>query len=96
MQLKVRFDSMEAKARALLDNVSLPPNTISRAANPPPCDTTPIVVKPKDARRMLACGQTRLYELLASGDLQSFNDGRSRKILVASIHRYIAKHLSAA
>ncbi len=81
-----------------LDTVALPPDTISRAANPnpPPSDLAPIVCKPKDARRLLACGQTRLYELLAAGELQSFNDGRSRKILVASIHRYVAKHVSAA
>ena len=84
---------MAAKARALLNNVSLPPDTISGHPNPP--DIAPIVVKPKDARRMLACGQTRLYELLAAGELQSFNDGRSRKIVVASIHRYIAKLLAA-
>ena len=71
-------------------------DTVSPLATSPSSDTVPIVVKPKDARRMLACGQTRLYELLATGELQSFNDGRSRKILVASIHQYIAKLLSAA
>jgi hypothetical protein len=89
---------MAAKANAFLDDVSLPPNTNSKAANlsPPPSDLATLVCKPKDARRMLACGQTRLYELLAAGELMSFNDGRSRKILVASIHRYIAKHVSAA
>ena len=88
---------MAAKAHALHDSISLPPDTISRAAKPnPPFDIAPLVVKRKDACRMLACGQTRLYELLAAGELQSFNDGRSRKITVASIHRYVAKLLAAA
>jgi hypothetical protein len=55
----------------------------------------PLVVKPRDARRMLACSNTRLYELLAAYKLESFRDGRSRKITVASIHRYIAQRLNA-
>jgi hypothetical protein len=52
-----------------------------------------LVVKPKDACRMLNCGNTRLYELLGVGKLDSFLDGRSRKITVESIHRYIACRL---
>ena len=56
----------------------------------------PLLVKPKDAWRMLGCGNTRGYELLAAGDLDSFLDGRSRKITVASIHAYIARRLTAA
>jgi hypothetical protein len=42
---------------------------------------------------MLACGNTRLYELLAAKELDSFLDGRSRKITVESIRRYIARLL---
>lgn len=52
-----------------------------------------LVVRPKSARRMLNCGQTRLYELIAAGELDSFLDGRSRKITVESIHRYIRRRL---
>lgn len=43
---------------------------------------------------MLACSNTRGYELLAAGELESFLDGRSRKITVDSIHRYIARRLA--
>jgi excisionase family DNA binding protein len=58
-------------------------------------ETAPlVVVKPKAACRMLGCGITRLYELLASGQLSSFRDGASRKIEVASIHRYISYQMS--
>jgi hypothetical protein len=53
----------------------------------------PLVVKPKTAWKMLACSNTRGYELLNAGELESFLDGRSRKITVDSIHRYIARLL---
>ena len=56
----------------------------------------PLVVKPRDAWRMLGCGNTRGYELLTAGELDSFLDGRSRKITVSSIHAYVARRLSAA
>jgi hypothetical protein len=56
-------------------------------------DEAPLVVKPRTAWRMLACSNTRGYELLAAGELDSFLDGRSRKITVDSIRRYIARRL---
>ena len=43
---------------------------------------------------MLDCGTTRLYQLLAAGELESFLDGRSRKITVASIRRFVEKRLA--
>jgi hypothetical protein len=54
----------------------------------------PLVVKPKIAWKMLACSNTRGYELLNAGELESFLDGRSRKITVESIRRYIARRLA--
>jgi hypothetical protein len=57
-------------------------------------DDERLVVSPRRARHMLDCGNTRLYELLATGELDSFLDGRSRKITVNSIHRYIARRLA--
>ena len=54
----------------------------------------PLVVKPKTAWKMLACSNTRGYELLAAGELKSFLDGRSRKITVESIRRYVARRLA--
>jgi hypothetical protein len=58
-----------------------------------PSDGAPLVVKPRDARHMLACSNTRLYELLAARELDSFLDGRSRKITMESIRRYITRRL---
>src|ERR1700730_8726830 len=60
-----------------------------------PADLGPLVVKPKVAWKMLACSNTRGYELLAAGQLDSFLDGRSRKSTVVSIHRYIAQRVAS-
>jgi excisionase family DNA binding protein len=56
-------------------------------------DDEALVVSPRRARHMLDCGNTRLYELIAARELESFKDGRSRKITVASIKAYIARRL---
>ena len=53
-----------------------------------------LLVKPKEACRLLACGNTRLYELIAAGELEAFLDGRSRKITTSSIHQYIEQRLA--
>jgi excisionase family DNA binding protein len=57
-------------------------------------DLDPLVVSPKVAWKMLACGNTRGYELLAAGELESYKDGRSRKITLASIKAHVARRLA--
>jgi hypothetical protein len=59
-------------------------------------DLEPLVVKPKVAWKMLDCGNTRGYELLAAGELESYKEGRSRKITVASIKALVARRLAGA
>jgi hypothetical protein len=66
------------------------------STGPSDWDLGPLVVKPKVAWMMIQCSNTRGYELLAAGELDSFLDGRSRKITVESIHRYIARRLEPA
>jgi hypothetical protein len=56
----------------------------------------PLVVKPRVACQLLSCSHKRLYQLLGDGQLDSFKDGRSRKITVASIRQLIARGLAAA
>jgi hypothetical protein len=56
----------------------------------------PLVVSPSKAMRMLDCGRTRLYELLGRGELESYRDGKSRKITVASIRARIHRKLEEA
>jgi hypothetical protein len=48
------------------------------------------------ARTMLDCGNTQLYSLMNSGELESVWLGRSRKITVDSIQRLIARRLDAS
>ncbi len=43
---------------------------------------------------MLGCSHKTLYGLLSTGELQSFKDGRSRKIVVESIRQYIIRRLA--
>lgn len=54
----------------------------------------PLVVSPARAKAMLDCGTTRLYELIAAGELESFRDGKSRKITVSSIRARVARKLA--
>jgi hypothetical protein len=52
-----------------------------------------LVVSPRRAKHLLDVGNTRLYQLVNEKKLDSYLDGRSRKITVASIRRYIAERL---
>jgi hypothetical protein len=60
-------------------------------------DTEPtddrLVVSPRIARRLLDTGNTRLYELLTAGELDSYREGRSRKITMESIRRLVRRRL---
>jgi hypothetical protein len=44
----------------------------------------------------LDCSRNQLYELLNSAEIQSYLDGRSRKVVVASIDAYIARRVEAS
>jgi hypothetical protein len=39
---------------------------------------------------------SRVYALMRSGELDSYSDGRARRITMASIHAYIARQLAGA
>jgi hypothetical protein len=54
-----------------------------------------LVVPPKGACRMLSCSITRLYELLNSREIESYRDGKSRKVVVASIRSYVSRQIAA-
>jgi excisionase family DNA binding protein len=56
----------------------------------------PLVVSPREARRLLAIGNTHLYALIANGELASYRDGRSRRITMESIRHRITRLLTAA
>jgi excisionase family DNA binding protein len=56
----------------------------------------PLAVSPREACVLLNIGNTRLYELIGKGDLDSYKDGASRKITMESIRRRVARKLDAA
>jgi hypothetical protein len=68
----------------------------SRAARRKTVGAVALVVRPKKAEEMLNCGHTRLYEMLAAGELDSYLDGGARQITVDSIHRRIQRKLEEA
>ncbi len=51
----------------------------------------PLAVSPKVAGKIGGWGHTRTYELINSGELESYRDGGSRRITMASIKARIAK-----
>jgi hypothetical protein len=55
-----------------------------------------LVVSPAKAQQMLDCGTTHFYKLLNSDVFESFKDGKTRKITVASIEAYIQRKLAEA
>jgi hypothetical protein len=55
-----------------------------------------ISATPNETCRALRIGTTRLYSLMSSGELKSYKEGKSRRILVASIKAYVIKLLTDA
>jgi excisionase family DNA binding protein len=56
----------------------------------------PLVVGPNTAQIMLSCGLNEIYRLIHAGDLESYKEGKSRKITTASIRRYVDRRAKAA
>lgn len=46
--------------------------------------------------RMLSCSKAPLWDLINSGELESYLEGGARKILVSSIHAYVQRKVDAA
>ena len=51
---------------------------------------TPLLVSPKESRRLLAIGQTKLYELIKSGKLEVVKIGRATRLKRAIIDALVA------
>ncbi len=56
---------------------------------PPPVE--PICVKVNDAARMIGVGRTKLYELIASGEIEAIKLGKSTRITTASLYELIMR-----
>ena len=55
----------------------------------------PLAVPPLEAARLLSLGMSHLYELMRTGELVSYRDGRARRITMASIQEHMARQLAA-
>jgi excisionase family DNA binding protein len=66
---------------------TVPPEVTGRAFY----EIEPLAVPPRQACHLLSIGNTRLYELIAAGEIESYLDGRSRRITMASIRTRIAR-----
>jgi excisionase family DNA binding protein len=54
-------------------------------------DLEPLAVTPREACRLLSIGNTRLYELIAAKEIESYQEGRARRITMSSIRARIAR-----
>jgi excisionase family DNA binding protein len=50
-----------------------------------------LLVTPEEAVRRLSVGRTTIYELMSSGELQSVNIGRCRRVPVSSLSLFVSK-----
>lgn len=51
----------------------------------------PICMKVNDAARMIGVGRTKLYELIASGDIETVKLGKSTRVVTASLYSLITR-----
>jgi excisionase family DNA binding protein len=65
----------------------MPPNSIASEA--------PLVASPNQAMRAIQVSRKKLYELINTGELESYTEGKSRRITVKSINEYIERRLAA-
>ena len=50
---------------------------------------TPLLLRPEEAAEALGIGRSKLYELLASGQIGSIKVGRARRVLVTSLQDFV-------
>jgi excisionase family DNA binding protein len=55
-----------------------------------------LLLRPVDAARVLSLGRSKLYELLAAGDLPSVKIGRATRIPAASLRDWVERRASGS
>lgn len=55
----------------------------------------PLVASPNQAMRAIQVSRKKLYELINAGELESYTEGKSRRITIKSINQYIERRLAA-
>ena len=51
----------------------------------------PLLVRIERAADMLSLSRSRVYELMDAGEIRSVKAGRSRRVIVQSLHEFIAR-----
>jgi excisionase family DNA binding protein len=54
----------------------------------------PLVTSPNQAMTAIQVSRKKLYELINTGELESYTEGKSRRITVKSINEYIERRLA--
>jgi excisionase family DNA binding protein len=52
-----------------------------------------LLVTPEEAARRLSVGRTTIYELMSTGELESVNIGRCRRVPVSSLSSFVRRLL---
>ena len=60
-----------------------------------PLPPDPICVRVNDAARMIGVGRTKLYELIAAGEVETVKLGKSTRITTASLHDLVRRQRGA-
>ena len=56
-----------------------------------PPSVEPICVKVNEAARMIGVGRTKLYEMIATGDVEAIKLGKSTRITTASLKKLVMR-----
>ncbi len=54
---------------------------------------TPVLITPREAAAALSIGETKVYELLATGALQSITIGSARRIPIAALESFVEREM---
>jgi excisionase family DNA binding protein len=54
----------------------------------------PLVASPNQTMKAIQVSRKKLYDLINSGELESYKEGKSRRITVKSINEYIERRLA--
>jgi excisionase family DNA binding protein len=57
---------------------------------------TKLLVTVEEAAAMLSLGRTLTWALVRKGELSSIRVGKSRRVIVSSLHEYIERQVAAA
>ncbi|OAH38608.1 excisionase [Sphingobium yanoikuyae] len=60
-----------------------------------PLSSEPICVRVNDAARMIGVGRTKLYELIAAGEIETVKLGKATCITTASLHDLVRRQRGA-